>query len=126
VKIKPYANSWDIRQNKALGEELAKIVKNRYGYVDYEYGIASASTDFGHVTYTLPALHPGFSIPTVENGGNHTSAFTNAARTIEAHQACLNVSKALAGVGIRLLMDEEFAKNVKETFEEDKQRRMVF
>jgi len=123
VKINPYANSWDIRQNKALGDELASIVNNRYGYIDYEYGIAGASTDFGHVTYALPALHPGFSIPTAKNGGNHTIAFTDAARTIEAHNACLNVSKALAGVGVRVLTDEEFAKKVRETFEEDKQER---
>jgi len=123
VTINPCANSWDLRQNKALGDELANIVKNRYGCIDYEYGIAGTSTDFGHVTYALPALHPGFSIPTVENGGNHTRAFTDAARTIEAHKACLNVSKALAGVGIRVLTDEAFTKNVKEAHEEDKIRR---
>ena len=29
-----------------IGDALAEIVKNRYGYIDYEYGIASASTDF--------------------------------------------------------------------------------
>jgi hypothetical protein len=29
-----------------VGDELANIVKNRYGYIDYEYGIAGASTDF--------------------------------------------------------------------------------
>jgi len=71
----------------------------------------------------LPSLHPGFSIPTVENGGNHTPAFTEAAGTIEAHKACLNVSKALAGVGVRALTDESFMKKVKETFEEDKKKR---
>lgn len=29
-----------------LGDELSNIVNNRYGFIDYEYGIASASTDF--------------------------------------------------------------------------------
>jgi hypothetical protein len=52
------------------------------------------------------------AIPTIQNGGNHTSAFTDAARTIEAHKACLNVSKALAGVGVRVLTDEAFAHKV--------------
>lgn len=28
------------------GAELAEIVKNKYGFIDYEYGIATASTDF--------------------------------------------------------------------------------
>ncbi|KAH9027447.1 hypothetical protein EDB84DRAFT_310108 [Lactarius hengduanensis] len=37
----------------------------------------------------LPSIHPGFSIPTEPNGGNHTPAFTSAAATPEAHQACL-------------------------------------
>jgi amidohydrolase len=123
VKINTFYSGYDLRQNTALGDELSNIVNNRYGFIDYEYGIAGASTDFGHVTYDLPALHPGFSIPTVKDGGNHTRAFAEAARTIEAHEACLNVSKALAGVGIRVLTDEDFVQKVKETFQEDKKRR---
>jgi amidohydrolase len=114
---------YDLRQNATLGGELSDIVNNRHGFIDYEYGIASASTDFGAVTYALPALHPGFAIPSVKDGGNHTTAFTEAARTIQAHIASLNVSKALAGVGIRVLTDEAFFKMVKETFEEDKKHR---
>jgi hypothetical protein len=55
------------------------------------------------------------AIPTVKNGGNHTSAFTEAARTIEAHKACLNVSKALAGVGVRALTDKAFMNKVRLT-----------
>jgi amidohydrolase len=124
VKINnDFSPGYDLRQNTALGDELSNIVNNRYGFIDYEYGIGSASTDFGHVTYDLPALHPGFSIPTVHNGGNHTPAFAEAARTIQAHEVMLNVSKALAGVGIRVLADEDFVKKVKETFEEDKKLR---
>ena len=38
--------------------------------------------------------------------------FTQAARTLEAHKACLNVSKALAGVGARILIDEDFVRKV--------------
>jgi len=53
------------------------------------------------------------AIPTVKDGGNHTSAFTEAARTLVAHKACLQVSMALAGVGIRILTDEEFLKKVR-------------
>lgn len=52
------------------------------------------------------------AIPTVENGGNHTPAFAEAAATLEAHKACLNISKALAGVGARILMDEDFTNKV--------------
>ncbi|THU75794.1 hypothetical protein K435DRAFT_739686 [Dendrothele bispora CBS 962.96] len=37
---------YDLRQNEALGEELANVVKARYGRVDYVWGIANASTNF--------------------------------------------------------------------------------
>ncbi|KAF7982808.1 hypothetical protein HWV62_25737 [Athelia sp. TMB] len=106
--------AFDLRQNTALGAELAGIVRSRYGFIDYEWGIKDASTDFGRISY---------AIPTEDNGGNHTPAFTKSARTVEAHKVCLNVSKALAGVGIKVLMDEDFARKVKESFEEDKKQR---
>ncbi|KAE9390648.1 hypothetical protein BT96DRAFT_833152, partial [Gymnopus androsaceus JB14] len=98
----------DIRQNKALGEEVARVVRSRYGGIDFEWGIHSASTDFGNVTYALPSLHPGFAIPSVPNGGNHTRDFAAAAATPAAFQACLDVSKALAATGVRVLIDDEY------------------
>ncbi|KZP22204.1 hypothetical protein FIBSPDRAFT_953049 [Athelia psychrophila] len=115
--------AFDLRQNAALGSELTKIVESRYGVIDYEYGIKDASTDFGRISYELPSLHPGFSIPTEDNGGNHTLGFTKAARSLEAHKACLNVSKALAALGVKVLADADFTKKVKESFEEDKKHR---
>ena len=77
----------------------------------------------------LPSLHPGFgvcrpflililyiicyiAIPTVVDGGNHTRAFRDAAATEAAHDACLRVSKALAGTGIRVLLDNQFFDEV--------------
>jgi len=33
------------------------------------------------------------------------------------------VSKALAGLGVRVLADEEFLKKVRDSFEEDKKQR---
>lgn len=45
--------SSDLRQNATLGGELASLVYARYGVVDYEWGIKSASTDFGKVTYGM-------------------------------------------------------------------------
>ena len=57
------------------------------------------------------------AIPTIKDGGNHTPGFTQAAATIEAHYACLDVSKALAATGIRVLTDEEFLARVGDLFE---------
>lgn len=53
------------------------------------------------------------AIPTVPAGGNHTAAFTEAAGTDKSHEVCLNVSKALAAVGMRVLTDEAFLTKVR-------------
>ncbi|KAF9029524.1 hypothetical protein BDZ89DRAFT_1112567 [Hymenopellis radicata] len=125
AKINVYGATHDIRQNDALADEVATIVRSKYGGIDYEWGIKSASTDFGNVSYEVPSLHPGFAIPTTENGGNHTPGFTKSAATIEAHYACLDVSKALAATGVRVLLDDKFYEKVKRAFEKDKETRDI-
>ena len=52
------------------------------------------------------------AIPTVPDGGNHTRDFAKAAKTIEAHNACLDVSKALTGCAVRVLLDDAFFEEV--------------
>ncbi|KAF5350648.1 hypothetical protein D9756_008714 [Leucocoprinus leucothites] len=121
VDVQTYGQAFDLRQNGALGGEVANIILNKYGSIDYEWGIKSASTDFGNVTYALPSLHPGFSIPTFPDGGNHTRDFAKQATTIEAHKQCLVVSIALAGAGLRVLTDDAFFAEVKKTYEEDEE-----
>ncbi|KAI0267265.1 hypothetical protein BC834DRAFT_870482 [Gloeopeniophorella convolvens] len=110
---------YDIRQNSALGDTFAQAFRSKTGPIDYEWGIRSASTDFGNITYALPSIHPGFSIPTVPDGGNHTHAFASAAATPEAHRACLEISKALALTGVRVIEDDKFFSEVRANFEED-------
>ncbi|KAG6888620.1 hypothetical protein C0992_008030 [Termitomyces sp. T32_za158] len=73
----------------------------------------------GNVTYALPSLHPGFAIPTVQDGGNHTLQFAEAAATSVAHYACLDVTKSLAATGVRVLIDDEFLAKVKKAYDED-------
>jgi len=46
IKITRDGTSFDLRQNKALGGELANIILNKYGAIEYEWGINRASTDF--------------------------------------------------------------------------------
>jgi hypothetical protein len=67
VKVDVLSGCYDLRQNKALGtflatsifwnssewltdartgDETANVVNARYGCIDYDYGISSASTDF--------------------------------------------------------------------------------
>jgi len=125
VSIEYSGSLWDLRQNKALGGEVANVVLNKYGAIDYEWGIKSASTDFGNVTYALPSLHPGFAIPTILDGGNHTTSFADAAATTKAHYACLDVSKALAATGVRVLTDDKFFAEIIRTFKEDEKERAL-
>ncbi|KAG2130914.1 hypothetical protein DEU56DRAFT_872268 [Suillus clintonianus] len=118
LMIKPTPN--EIRQNKALGDELADVVLKRYGVMDSEWGMKDASSNF----VMMPSLHPNFAIPTIPNGGNHTLGFTETARSEVSHDACLVASKALAAVGMRVLTDDVFFQKVKDTFEEDKRQRV--
>jgi hypothetical protein len=52
------------------------------------------------------------AIPTEPNGGNHTRGFTSAAATPEAHEVCLEVCKALALTGVRVIGDDQFYAEV--------------
>ncbi|CUA78093.1 Peptidase M20 domain-containing protein 2 [Rhizoctonia solani] len=106
----------DVQGNKVLSGEFGALMTSRYDYPFEPYVEIGASTDFGNVTYELPALHPGFAIPTVPNGGNHTPEYTAAARTQEAHERAVAVSKGLAVLGLRAVLDEEFLHTVKDSF----------
>ena len=46
------------------------------------------------------------------HGGNHTRAFAKSAASPEGHAATLNVAKALAAVGVRVLVDDLFFEEV--------------
>ncbi|KAF8842839.1 hypothetical protein BDN67DRAFT_946942 [Paxillus ammoniavirescens] len=139
VKITPRSIGNELVQNVALGafvhlspgglikmgfsgEEFVDVVRKRYGDTAWgRRGIAYGSTDFGNISYLMPGLHPYFSIPTLPGGANHTRAFTDAAASDAAHEACYNISKALAHVGMRALTDETFLTKVKLEFKEWKQ-----
>ncbi|KZW01186.1 hypothetical protein EXIGLDRAFT_666461 [Exidia glandulosa HHB12029] len=109
----------DLKQNITLSREFAGVLE-KYGYTT-RIGpdvVTTASTDFGNITYALPAIHPGYGITTVPGAGNHTAAFTKEAATQEAHNTALNISKALAMTGVRVLTDGAFFEKVKQEFVE--------
>ncbi|EJD38885.1 amidohydrolase [Auricularia subglabra TFB-10046 SS5] len=108
----------DLVQNDALASEFAAVAKAHYGIETFAdvAGAIGGSTDFGNVTYELPALHPSYAIPTEPNGGNHTPAFTASARTKEAHAATLAVLKSLAMVGWRVLTDDAYFQEVQDAY----------
>ncbi|KAJ7202799.1 hypothetical protein GGX14DRAFT_652879 [Mycena pura] len=107
----------NLNQNSVLAKEFAHIATVRCGMTAAEADENGAfSTDFGNVSYALPALHPGYAVPTVPNGGNHTAEFAAAAGTPEAHAETLKVAKALSLLGFRVLDDDGFFKDVKDQF----------
>jgi len=113
---------YDLAQNEILAREFSDLGDKKYNVkTDPNVeGAIGGSTDFGNVTYTVPAFHPSYAIPTQPNGGNHTALFTAAARTEEAHQATLVVTKILAHVGFRVIHDDEFDQKAKTAFENRK------
>ncbi|KZP01874.1 amidohydrolase [Calocera viscosa TUFC12733] len=113
---------YDLFQNSALIAEYGRICSGRYGMTvsSAQEGAIGGSTDFGNVSYAVPGLHPAFSIPTVENGGNHTRLFADAAATPEAHEATLFAAKGIALAGLRVLLDKEFADLVMQDFKAGK------
>ncbi|KAE9399553.1 hypothetical protein BT96DRAFT_965608 [Gymnopus androsaceus JB14] len=99
---------------------FSEIVQTQYGHSVYTYG-SSASTDFGNVSYNLPALHPMYSIPTEPNGGNHTPAFAKAAKSKEAHAATMISTRALARTALRFLENDQLFGEMKGAFESSRQ-----
>ena len=74
------------------------------------------STDQGNVSYVVPSIHSLFDIQPPKGSANHTPGFTDAAKTEIAHEATLTASKGIALTGIDFLIDDEFAKQVKDSF----------
>ncbi|KAF8637629.1 hypothetical protein AX17_002698 [Amanita inopinata Kibby_2008] len=103
---------YDLNQNNVLARAFTDIVFNRYGLQSTTVG-SSASTDFGNVSYELPALHPAYAIPTEPQGGNHTPAFAKAAGTEDAHKATMIVTKGLALTALCILSNTLFFNEVR-------------
>ncbi|KAI1793695.1 amidohydrolase [Ganoderma leucocontextum] len=117
VEVKLGAGYSEVHNNDVLGKEYARIVGNRYAMRTDTGEGTSYSTDFGNITFALPAIHPVYSIPTEPNGSNHTPQFAKSASTPEAHEATLKVALGLACTGLRVLYDTDFARQVKLDFE---------
>ncbi|KAJ8588285.1 amidohydrolase [Rhizopogon salebrosus TDB-379] len=122
-KVTKSAPYYDLRQNSVLAGVFSHAICEQPGGTVGLYP-SGASTDFGNVSYGNLALFTSSfclgsiqAIPTQPNGGNHSPAFADSARTTEAHKACMTTTKALACTGFRVLEDDDFSKRVREAFE---------
>ena len=74
------------------------------------------STDFGDVSWVVPAIHGYCSIEESEVV-EHTPEFANAAGSEQGHQAVILSAKAMAMTTVHILTDAAFARNIKEEFQ---------
>lgn len=113
----------DLRNQASMAADYAQYMKEEY---DETYATDSwaASTDFGNVTYALPAIHPIYAIPVKDpkTEGNHTVGFTAAAKTPEAHKLTLKAAEGIAIIGARVVVEGEYRERVRKEWEEWKSK----
>lgn len=129
----------DLRPNRALSavylDAMDKLDIKQYNNLDDAAPwLGSYSTDMGKLVFTIsadnggslcignvtqvcPGIHPCYWIRTDDGVANHTPGFTAAARTEESHHLTLATSKAMAASAFKVLSDDEFAKKVRNEFE---------
>ncbi|KAI5289581.1 hypothetical protein KEM54_003627 [Ascosphaera aggregata] len=111
----------ELRANELIAArfaEYAKAFKQNYLTLNPQ-GSMGASTDQGNVSYEVPTLHPGYSIP-VESPdiGNHHPGFTKASGTREAFDVTLDFALTLAATGLDVMKDAELRKDIHEKHKE--------
>lgn len=81
--------------------------------------MAGGSTDFGNVTYAVPACHPHYAIPSTPGRSNHTPEFMEKCRTPEAHAYTFKCATGMCAVGARFLGDKEYAREAVQWWKDD-------
>jgi metal-dependent amidase/aminoacylase/carboxypeptidase family protein len=76
----------------------------------------SSATDMGNVSHVVPSFHCSYGIDSGD-AANHQAGFTAAAATPDALDRAVRVGKGLAMLGLRVLLDGDFSKSVKDAFE---------
>lgn len=84
--------------------------------LDVIAGATNASTDQGNVSYAVPSLNAGFRVPSEGGFGPHNPGFTEAARTMEAHEMALRTGKAMAASGIDVLVKDGLLEEIRNEF----------
>jgi metal-dependent amidase/aminoacylase/carboxypeptidase family protein len=77
----------------------------------------NASTDMGNVSHIIPSFHGAFVIPTGPDVAIHNPKFAAAAGTDESHEAALMCAKGMAMLTVRVLLDDEIAREARKDFE---------
>jgi len=111
---------FDVNTNEPLGDKYEEHLKKLGVEImpkAQQDAIPVGSTDQGNVSYVVPSIHPLYDIKPPKGSGNHTPGFTDATKSEIAHETTLTASKGIALTGIDFLIDDEFAKQVKDSFD---------
>ncbi|KAF3405620.1 Peptidase M20 domain-containing protein 2 [Talaromyces pinophilus] len=117
-------NYQELKNNKPICEAYMETLKEMgHNCVlndrEVKGSLDGASTDMGNVMHQVPGFHALFQIPTEDGAGNHTHGFTAGAGSPEGYKRGIVCATGMAVVGLRILMDDEFAKSVKADFERE-------
>lgn len=112
---------WDIRTNEALAgryvDHMERLGMPFPSMAEQKANSDCYSTDMGNVTYVVPSIHPTFIVDS-PGGSVHTADFAAAAATEDAHSRTLAQAKAMAATGLEVLVNDDFAAQVKREFDD--------
>ncbi|RHZ50120.1 hypothetical protein Glove_505g14 [Diversispora epigaea] len=122
VKITWEQELYDVKTNDQIAERYESYMNTNFG-VEFpskndQSMISVGSTDQGNVTYSVPGFHGVFDIHPPPGESNHTPGFTKQAKTELAHLETIKATKGMTLVGLKVLVDDSFAKKVRKNFEE--------
>ncbi|MDX8336172.1 M20 family metallopeptidase [Candidatus Cetobacterium colombiensis] len=116
TKISSFQNRVDnLVPTKYFDELYVKTMKNLGVDVCTNSKKGMGSTDVGNVSHIIPTIHPNIKICDSDVTG-HTHEFAHAAGSSKGDEAVILGGKALALLGLELILDEEKLKKVKENF----------
>jgi len=111
-------------------DSTSNLLKNSFLIKEFEENFKSTgekldedpfllgSSDIGDLSYFIPTIHP--MVKTAEEGyALHTVEFLNYGKTETAHYGMIVGMKSMAMTAVRVLMDGQFLKNVREDFLEN-------
>ncbi|CAG8682882.1 15221_t:CDS:10 [Cetraspora pellucida] len=124
VKITWKKAVYDVNINEPLATRYEYYLSKKFGITfpsrEDQGNVFSASTDQGNVTHLIPGFHPIYNIRSSIPAVNHQREFASACKTKAAHEETIKATNGMTLVGLDFLIDEEFAKKVKESFAKSK------
>lgn len=116
VKVSSFQNRVDnLIPTRYFDELYVETMKKLGVEVSMDSKKGMGSTDVGNVSQIIPTIHPNIKICDCNVFG-HTHEFAKAAGSIKGDEAIILGGKALALLGLDLILNKEKLENIKENF----------